>query len=273
MTEPTNPTPPPPPSGMPTGVVPPPPSGPQVRIGEWFNEAWKIIQPVWLEFVLAVLVYELVLGIAYFLCLVPAIILVGPLTGGLFVYCAKRLLKMPVEVGDIFKGFRRFGDTLVLSLVLFLIPIIFAAILILPGMVTSLGIGADSRAVQETAAALTSIASCLGCVGIPLFLIVYPILVGTFFIFAFPLVMFEGRKATEALRESFALVKPKFGNFLALLLANWVIMLLASSVGSLLLCIGSLVLTPLAISVIVLMQLLAYRDFKGLKESDVAPFA
>ncbi len=238
---------------------------PQVRIGDWFNEAWKSIQPVWLEYVLAGIVYVLVMMIAG-LCLIPVLIVGGPLTGGLYVYLAKRLLGQPAQVGDIFKGFRRFGDSTVLFLVVALIPVLVFGLLILTYVLPLLG------ALEPTGilATLLSIGACfLWCLSF-LFLIVYPVVAQTFLVFAMPLVMFRGMKAMDAIRTSIGMVRPQFLQFLLFTLAGFLLIGAAGSIGSLLLCVGYFILTPLAMTVFYTMQLLAYRDFVGLTEQDLA---
>jgi len=241
---------------------------PQVRIGDWFNEAWKLIQPVWLEYVLATVVYVLVMTLAG-LCLIPLLIVGGPLTGGLYVYLAKRLLGQPAQVGDIFKGFRRFGDSTVLFLAVALFPVLVLGLLLLTYVLPLLG------ALEPTGvlATLLSIGACfLWCLSF-LFLLVYPVVAQTFLVFAMPLVMFRGMKAMDAIRTSIRIVRPQFLNFLLLTLAGFLLIGAASSIGTLLLCVGYFVLTPLAIAVFTTMQLLAYRDFIGLTEQDLTLYA
>ncbi len=241
---------------------------PQVRIGDWFNEAWKRIQPVWLEYVLAGVVYVLVMMVAG-LCLIPVLIVGGPLTGGLYVYLAKRLLGQPAQVGDIFKGFRRFGDSTVLFLVVALIPALVLGLLMLTYVLPLLG-GLEPTGILAT---LLGLGACLlWCLSF-LFLLVYPVVAQTLLVFAMPLVMFRGMKAMDAIRTSMQMVRPQFLNFLLFTLAGFLLIGAAASVGSLLLCIGYFILTPLAIAVFGTMQLLAYRDFVGLTEQDLALYA
>ncbi|GBC83912.1 hypothetical protein HRbin11_00330 [bacterium HR11] len=241
---------------------------PQVRIGDWFNEAWKSIQPAWLEYVLAGVVYVLVMMIAG-LCLIPVLIVGGPLTGGLYVYLAKRLLGQPAQIGDIFKGFRRFGDSTVLFLAVALIPVLVFGLLMLTYILPLLG------ALEPTGilATLLSIGACfLWCLSF-LFLIVYPVVAQTFLVFAMPLVMFRGMKAMDAIRTSIGMVRPQFLQFLLFTLAGFLLIGAAGSVGTLLLCVGYFILAPLAMAVFYTMQLLAYRDFVGLTEQDLALYA
>jgi len=260
-------TPPPPPS---------PPSGsgsPKVDVGGWYNQAWQVIQPVWLEYVLAVLLWHVVLWVASLLCFLPALIVIGPLTGGLLVYAAKRLLGMPVEVGDVFKGFRRFGDTLILSLVLFVVPMIAAAVLLVPLILPFLGLGSSSEPLREASGLLASL-GCFGSIVVAVvFLVIYPVVAGTCFLFSFPLVMFRGMGAIDSLKRSYELVKPQFGGFLLLIIANFIVLMAANSVGGALFLVGTLILSPLAMALVFTVQLVAYRDFVGLNAEDLAPYA
>src|SRR4029077_9670788 len=133
MSEPLDPPVPPSPP-PPTYSAPPPHSGltsgaPAVRISEWLNAAWALIQPYWLEYVLAILVAHLVvLGAALF-CLLPVLLVSGPMMGGILIYLAKGCVGEPSQVADVFKGFRRLADTALLGLVLVLPPLLFSVLI------------------------------------------------------------------------------------------------------------------------------------------------
>jgi hypothetical protein len=262
-----------PPAGPPPA---PPPSGPAVRIGEWFTEAWNLIQPVWIEYILVILLFQVVVGVAYLLCVLPGLLVIGPMLGGVFVYCGKRALGEPAEVTDLFKGFERFGPTLVLGLVIFLIPMVVLGIAFLPALFSSIGLSAAEQSgatgARDFFGALSGLSGCLGCVVVPLLAVVYPIVVGTLFIFAFPLVMFENLSAMEALKRSTNLVLPKFWGFLGFLVASWLLQVVAGSVGGILICIGALILSPLAMAMVTVAQVLAYRDFVGLTPENVEAY-
>jgi hypothetical protein len=258
---------PPPPPG------PPPPGPPTIRISEWLNQAWALIQPYWLEYVLAVLVAHLVILAAEMMCVLPVLLVAGPMMGGIFVYVAKRMFGMPAQIPDIFKGFRRFADTFILGLALILPPLVFVPLIFLPTIGTALAAGTGNAQMQE---AMSNLTGCLGCMTAPLtvlFLVVYPILAGTYLVFALPLVMFRGMGAVEAIRRSIEIVRPRPGEFLVFMLADLVLLWAASFLGSALFCVGFLILSPLAVSMVSAMQLLAYRDFVGLSAEDLAPYA
>lgn len=262
---------PPPPPGPPS--PPPPASGPPVRISEWYSQAWQVLHPVWVEVLLASLVVQLVITAAAFACLLPAFVVSGPLIAGLHIYLAKRLVGLPAEVGDVFKGFRRFLDTFLLGVIIVLPPLIGAVVLVALIATVTFGLGAVGGPLEELAPLAANFGGCLFMVALPLFLFVYPVLVGTLLVFAVPLVLFRGMGAVAAIRRSIELARADFVNFLLLMLANVVILVAAQSVGSTLLCVGWLVLAPLATGFVYLVQLIAYRDHVGFTQADLAPYA
>lgn len=267
------PSPPGPPAAIPPSPPPPPPGGPTVRISEWYSQAWQALQPVWVEVLLANLVAQLVLLVAALACLLPALVISGPLIGGLHVYLAKRLVGLPAEVGDVFLGFRRFGPLFLLGILIALPPLLAAVLLIGVPIALAVGLGSAGGPLEDLAPVMANLGGCVSMIAIPLFLFIYPVVVGTLLVFAVPLVLFRGLGATAAIGESARLVRADFGNFLLLLLANVVILLAAQSVGSTLLCVGWLVLAPLATGFVYLVQLSAYRDYVGLTQADLAPYA
>lgn len=275
MSEPLDPPVPPlpPPYVPPLPPGPPSPGEPTIRISEWLNQAWELIKPYWLEYVLAVLVAHLVILGAELMCVLPVLLVAGPMMGGIFVYVAKRMFGMPAQIPDVFKGFRRFADTFILGLALILPPLVFVPLIFLPMILAALGAGSGNAQVQE---AMSNLSGCLGCLTVPLtilFLVVYPILAGTYLVFALPLVMFRQMGAVEAIRRSIEIVRPRPVEFLIFMLADMVLLWAATFLGSALFCVGFLILSPLAASMVSAMQLLAYRDFVGLTPEDLAPYA
>jgi hypothetical protein len=275
MSEPLDPPvqPPPPPYVPPPPPGAPPPGPPTIRISEWLNQAWELIKPYWIEYVLAVLVAHVVILGAELLCVLPVLLVAGPMMGGIFVYVAKRMFGMPAQIPDVFKGFRRFADTFILGLALILPPLVFVPLIFLPTILAALGAGSGNAQVQE---AMSNLSGCLGCLTAPLtilFLVVYPILAGTYLVFALPLVMFRRMSAIEAIRRSIEIVRPRPVEFLVFMLADLVLLWAATFLGGALFCVGFLILSPLAVSMVSAMQLLAYRDFVGLAPEDLAPYA
>lgn len=260
--------PPPPPIGGGSYPPPPPPSGssaPTIKIGDWFNEAFDRIKPAWVDYFVAGLVLMLVGFVAMILCYIPYLIVGGPLAGGLYIFVAKKMLGLPTEVGDVFKGFRKFTETLLLFLVMVLPPLVVYLIAWLPMALANAGMGRVSEL-------LGSIGGCIGCVGIPIFGIIYPLVVGTLCMFAFPLVMFGNMDAMAALKKSVDTVKPNFVNF-GLLLLSFVLVFFVAELAGLIACfIGILVTVPVAACVIIMVQLEAYREYFGLSADSLTQY-
>src|SRR6478736_3690750 len=100
MTEPPAPPFPPPSSSLPP-AAPPPPASPTVRRGDWMTEAWRVLQPFWLEAVLAIWVVILIRLAGFLLCILPGLVIIGPLVAGIHIYFGKRLLGLPASVGAV----------------------------------------------------------------------------------------------------------------------------------------------------------------------------
>lgn len=270
MTEmPPPPPPPPPPYGggyapPPTPPPPRPPSGGAggVRIGDWFNEAFERVKPAWVEYFIAGIVVMLCMAVSAVLCYIPYFIVGGPLIAGLYVFVAKKMLGMPAEVGDVFKGFRKFTETMLLWLILIGPPLVVMLVVYAGQFAAAMGLG-------KVGEALGAVMGCVGCVGIPLFGIIYPLVMGTMMIFAFPMVLFRDMDAMSALRASMAKVKPEFMSFLLLWLACGAVFLVAEIVGLILCLIGILVTIPVAMCVMVMVQLEAFRDLFGLSPENL----
>jgi uncharacterized membrane protein len=266
MTEPPVPPIPPSPSYL-SPPASPLPASPAVRIGDWLQEAWRILQPVWLESVGTILVMGLVLLVGYALCFLPGLVIVGPLIAGANIYFAKRLLGLPAALDDVFKGFRRFGDTFLVGLVLYLVPMLINLALAIPRILAAVGTDGDYDRAAGPLLALTGGLAGLGY----LFSLAYKILANTFLIFAMPLVLFRQMTAIDAMRRSVEWVKPQLPAFLVLLVVCHLVGM-AGGFGFCLLCVGALVTIPLAWSLINLVQLQAYRELVGLTPADLAPY-
>jgi hypothetical protein len=253
-----------------TEMPPPPPpppmsSTPTVRIGDWFNEATDRLKPVWTEYLVAGLVTMIAMVVSALLCYIPYFIVGGPLVAGFFIYNARKMLGQPAEIGHLFKGFSKFSETLLLWLILVLPPVLVYLLAWLPGLLQSVGMG-------RVGEVLGGIAGCVGCIGIPLVGIIYPIVIGTLCVFAFPLVLFKNMDAVGALKKSIEVVKPNFMQFLLLWLACILVVFVAEIAGLIACVIGLFVTMPLAGAIIANIQLQAYRDFFGLSPDDVQQY-
>jgi len=253
-------------------LTPQSPAEPRVEIGAWFSAAWAALAPAWLEVVLAVLVAEATLLLAALFCYVPVIVVSGPILGGIYIYLAKRLLGLPAQVGDVFLGFRHFGQTVLLSLAIFLVPVLAMGFLLLPAFLALLGWNPASAHAAEGAGIVSGL-GCLGCGAWLLLIAAYPVIVGTFAIFAYPLVLFRNMTAAQALRESFRRTRQHALNFFLLLLSTLLLLVLAEIVGTILACLGALVTVPFATALVLTMHLLAFREFVGLTAADLEPYS
>ena len=83
----------------------------EVRIGDWLGEAWNLT----VENIGPHLLLGLVLGLVSIVSsftLVGPILISGAIWCGAFFYAKKRMLKQPAEIGDVFKGFDVFVESL-----------------------------------------------------------------------------------------------------------------------------------------------------------------
>ena len=271
MTEMPPPPPPPPPyGGSITPPTPPPPRPPGgggggVKIGEWFTEAFDRVKPAWVEYFIAGIVVMLCMAVSAVLCYLPYFIVGGPLLAGRYIFVGKKILGMPAEVGDVFKGFRKFTETMLLWLVMIGPPILVMLLFYAGQFASAMGLG-------KLGDVLRAIMGCVGCIGIPVFGIIYPLVVGTLLFFAFPLVLFKNMDAMSALKESMAKVKPNFVNFLLLWVSCFALLLVAEIAGLILCLIGILVTIPVAMCIMTMVQLEAYRDHYGLSPENLEQY-
>src|SRR5688500_9641898 len=103
---------------------------PTQRATAYLGEAWRVVRTAPGSTIAAVLVWAILTNLAATLCFLPLLVVAGPLTGGLYVFFAKRLLGLGGEVGDLFLGFRRFAPTTVVYLVA---TCVFFAVLVVLG--------------------------------------------------------------------------------------------------------------------------------------------
>lgn len=232
----------------------------------WLKEGWRVFESNMLEVFLAFLLVHLALGFAFALCFLPGLLIVGPAIGGLYVYLAKRSLGLPTSLEDVLKGRQRYLDTTLVAMALLLVPLILLALLVTPIVLGMIGM--DRFAAGESWVAG---GSCLILLLGLVFGLLYPIVAWTFLVFAYPLVMFKGRSAGQAISESIQLVKPRLPEMLMLSAAGLVLMIAAGGVGSLVI-VGSLILSPIAHAILTGAHLAAFRDVVGLTTADLEPY-
>ena len=79
--------------------------------------------------------YMLVALVVSILSSVVPLIIQGPLLAGFHIYCMKRMLGRPAELGDIFKGFDFFVPTLIASLIMAVFIFGGTLLCVIPGLV------------------------------------------------------------------------------------------------------------------------------------------
>jgi uncharacterized membrane protein len=119
------------PLASPLPVVWIPPVGIKATPGIWIGAGWEMVKADLGTFVLAALVLVALSS------MVP-IIIQGPLIIGFHLFCIKKLLNKPAELGDLFKGFNFFVPALVASLLISL----FSTIGMIACLVGALVVGA-----------------------------------------------------------------------------------------------------------------------------------
>jgi hypothetical protein len=222
----------------------------------YLRQGWTTVRPVWPRAVLAVVIWAVLTNAASLACFVPVLIVGGPLTAGLYVFFAKRLVGLDPNLGDLFLGFRRFVPTLlvyfVATIVFFLVMMVLwspVALVDALGLVETEDFGAMPLAAQLVLGPYALLILWLGATG-----------VGVVFTFGMPLALFPdpaGRGAISRTREN-------LGRVVRLNLAGGILVILASALGVLLCLVGLVVLEPLALAVVIVAQLALVRDVVGL---------
>ncbi len=241
---------------------------PKIQIGDWFNEAWKAFQEHWLEAFLISLVYYIATIFLGAFCILPLVILGGPLLGGLYIHAAKALKKQPIDFNDLFKGFRKFKDLLLVYLTIFGIPTLVGMIFFMIIITSFLGLGAS----QDLLRGIGGFTFCIGTCTFFVFVLLYPILVGTYLFFVFPLILFDGMSFSDAMKTSINMVKPHFFKILLVLIVIALLLFIATAIGSVIPIIGGLLLTPPALYISIMLIIKGYEAFFGLNEEKLQEY-
>lgn len=225
---------------------------------QYLTTGWRAVRPAWGSTLLVFLVWALLTNAAALACFVPVLVVGGPLTGGLYLFCAKLLNGRAGEVGDLFQGFRRFVPTT--AVYLLATGAWFATLAILWAPV----VAADAAGLIETEAfeAMPLAAQIVLGPYAALALWLAAVAVGIIFTFGMPVAMFGAESG--ALRRGFGLTRRHVRRVVALNLAGGVFVVLASIAGVLFCVVGVLVLQPLAIATVLVAHLALYRDAEGL---------
>jgi len=205
---------------------------------ECVKEGWALIKDQ----------YWLFLGIVFvgiFVGGAVPIVLIGPMMVGIYLCFFRRMRGEPVDFGLLFKGFDYFAQSLIAA-VIQIIPLIVvmvpAYIIMFALMMTSMPRGggrmdpdASSRFLITFLGFELVFVTVICAVGI---------VVGIFFLFAFPLIADRGLSGLDATKLSIKAGKANFGGILSLLLLN-----LAMGILGVLACyVGVFFLMPISLA-------------------------
>lgn len=99
--------------------------------GRWIGAGWNIVAGDLGNFVLMTLI-ALVLTLAAGVTVVGILVVAGPFTAGLFVAVRRRMQEGRSDLMDVFQGFNRFVDTLLLGLLVSVFSLIGLAFCVIP---------------------------------------------------------------------------------------------------------------------------------------------
>jgi hypothetical protein len=231
----------------------------------YLREGWRVVRTAWGFTLIVVLVWIILTNVAATLCFVPLLVVGGPLTGGLYLFCAKRLLGLGGEVGDLFLGFRRFASTTVVYIVATVVFFVVLIALTAPlEIVDILGmIDADDIGRMPVFAQIVVGGWLL------LVLVLAATAAGVVLTFGMPFALFD--PAPGAWRRAMSASRSQIGRVLALNLWGALVVFAATVVGLLLCLVGVVILQPLALATVTIAHLALVRDTTGLDPSKLAP--
>ncbi len=99
------------------------------------NIAWNALSGKWGRFALVTLIYELILGVCASISNVATLIIGGPFLLGMAGIAFKVLDNIEFDVKNLFDGFERFSDALVLYLVNNLFIFLWSLLFVVPGII------------------------------------------------------------------------------------------------------------------------------------------
>jgi uncharacterized membrane protein len=95
------------------------------------------LKGTWIATVGIVLVYYIMLGISSMVLIMGLLVLGGPLTLGYMGYFLKKSRGETVKIENLFDGFKQFGSSFILCLLLGIFITLWSCLLIIPGIVKS----------------------------------------------------------------------------------------------------------------------------------------
>lgn len=205
-----------------------------VDLTGWLSAGWQIVQSDLVTFAVAALLTVL-------LSLVSCGITAGPMTCGLYLMAFRKLCGRPVEIGNVFDGFRRFLWAFLAFVLIAAAGAALERVLSAPAHVIA-ALGRDAWALQLMAVTYEWLVRTVvdaGIAGI------------TFFVF--PHIAARNVNPIDALGASWSVFRR---NPLLFCLTGFAFSLIAVPVGAAACCVGVLVTLPLAVAA----QARAYAD-------------
>lgn len=209
---------------------------------ECLKEAWALIKDQYWLF-LGISAVGMLIGSAF------AIVLMGPMMCGIYLCLFQQMRGEPVSFEGVFKGFDYFAQSVIATL----LQAIPALIIIVPvylimvfGMLASAA-SAGRRGGEDAAMAGFFVTMIVVFVVI----MVLSVVLGTFFMFTFPLIVDRKLSGVDAVKTSVKAGMANFGGVLGLMLLN----ALLSTAGVLACYVGAFFILPITITA----QAIAYR--------------
>jgi uncharacterized membrane protein len=106
----------------------------EIDLGRWITSGWKLIRGELLGYMLAALIWAVVLLIAFNITWLMGALLAGPLTAGFFLMAANHLRGGRLLMGDLFQAFGRFLPLTLASILLVIALSIGAVLCVLPAL-------------------------------------------------------------------------------------------------------------------------------------------
>jgi hypothetical protein len=223
-----------------------------------FNAGWALIKDRYWLF-LGVTVVAMLLA-----SLVPLGILMGPMMSGMYLVFFEQMRGRPVEFNLLFKGFDRFSDSLIATLIQlgailvsmlpFVACFVWAALVFAPRLKQGGGNPPEP-------AALVGFISVMGLSAIGMTLLTTT--VSMLFSFTYPLIIDRNLSGVEAVQMSFKAAWANFWGLLGMLALNLVL----GMVGVLFCYVGVFFILPITFAALAT----AYRQVFGLNEQPLPP--
>ncbi|MBN1349983.1 hypothetical protein JXJ21_11280 [candidate division KSB1 bacterium] len=221
----------------------------ELKLGDLLTDAWEVYKTNIGVWILASLLYYVLISISAVLCYFPVFFVAPPLTAGMYLIALNHLRYNRVEIGDLFKGFENYGAVLVTALVMIGISILCY----LPGIIFQVIGAIITQASYESGGGFEAIGVVFSVFGVLLYLAgLVPIFYFmTRFLFVFLLIMDKKIGFKEAYQLSKEKVQEGFWNALLIYIVSAVV----GSIGMFACGIGILFTFPLMF----IMQAVAYH--------------